>query len=124
MFLSPGQKPKLATSCEEASRVTAFAPGIGGARGPEKGRRSGVHEVELDLEAAALVRDEPCGESARGDAVGHVPPVVARRRERKPDLADDLGVEVQRLLRGPPGRERQGGQSRLHGRGGSGGKGG
>ena len=36
------------------------------------------------------------GEAARGDVKRDGPPVVRKRREREPDLADDLGPQVQR----------------------------
>jgi len=63
-----------------------------------------VEQVERDLHVAGAVAGghRPGRQPARGDVQRHVPPVVARRRERHADLAGDLGVAVQRLLRRLP----------------------
>ena len=61
-----------------------------------------IEEVESDLEGRPAMTEAPCREPADVDVEGCVPPVVARRRRGEPDLADDLGVEVQGVLRRAP----------------------
>ena len=61
-----------------------------------------IEEVESDLEGRPAMMQAPCREPADVDVQGCVPPVVARRRRREPDLADDLRVQVQRVLRPAP----------------------
>ena len=56
MLASPGQNPKLATSWEYASDVTAFAPGIGGARRPEN--RVSARSKECQKKCTGLVLHE------------------------------------------------------------------
>jgi hypothetical protein len=67
-----------------------------------------VDEVEIDLKRDALRRVHGARrQSAHVDVERHVPPVVARRGGRHPDLADDLRPQVQRLLGGFPVLQRQ-----------------
>jgi hypothetical protein len=61
-----------------------------------------VDEVEVDLEGRVSFVQPSGGEAAHVDVEGNVPPLVARRRGREADLAHDLAVEVQRVLRRPP----------------------
>lgn len=65
-----------------------------------------IDEIEVELQATAAIGHERGGEPARAHVERHVPPVVARGREREPDLADDLREAVQRLAGRPPRRER------------------
>jgi hypothetical protein len=50
----------------------------------------------------APVMQPPRREAAHVDVEGDVPPVIARRDGGQPDLADDLAVQVQRVLRRAP----------------------
>ena len=61
-----------------------------------------IDEVDRDLERRAVVMQPPRRETSHVDVQRDVPPVVARRRGRQPDLADDLAVEMQRVLRCAP----------------------
>ena len=65
-------------------------------------RQGVVEEVKPDLEGRPAMMQAPCRKSADVDVEGCVPPVVLRRRRGKPDLADDLRVQVQRVLRRAP----------------------
>ena len=49
-------------------------------------------EVEVDLEVPAVEGHAARRETRRGDVQRDVPPVVARRGDGEPDLADDLGI--------------------------------
>ena len=69
-----------------------------------------VVKVELDLETAAIVRDRSCRQTSRRDIQRHVPPVIDTRVRSQPYLADDLQIEMQRVLCGPPGVERHFGE--------------
>jgi hypothetical protein len=63
-----------------------------------------INEVAPDLEGRVAMVQAPCCEPADVDVEGGVPPVVAGCRGREPDLADDLGVQVQGVLcRAPVG---------------------
>jgi hypothetical protein len=64
-----------------------------------------VDEVERDLELGFPVVKATRGEAADVDVERRVPPVVARRRRGEPDLAEDLTVEVEGVLRRSPVRE-------------------
>src|ERR671914_930515 len=79
-----------------------FRPTIGG---PHDERV--VDEVDDDLESRAAMVHAPRGETADVDVQRDVPPMVARRRRSQSDLADDLAVQMQRVLRGTPAVEVQ-----------------
>ncbi len=57
-----------------------------------------VEEVEVDLKGGVFVMQPPGREAAHVDVERRVPPVVARRRGCNAYLADDLAVQVQRVL--------------------------
>jgi hypothetical protein len=57
-----------------------------------------VDKVEADLERRAVAMQSPGGQAAHVDVQRHVPPVIARGRCCQTDLADDLAVQVQRVL--------------------------
>jgi len=59
-------------------------------------------EVEVDLEGRVVVMQPPGRKAADVDIERSVPPVITRRRGREADLADDLAVEMQRVLRRAP----------------------
>ena len=61
-----------------------------------------IGEVELDLQVVGVGRHPARREPSDRRPEGHVPPVVAHRRERQPGLADDLCPQVQRVLRRLP----------------------
>ncbi len=61
-----------------------------------------VDEVERDLELGFPVMEATRRQAADVDVEGRVPPVVARRGRREPDLAENLAVEVEGVLRRPP----------------------
>jgi hypothetical protein len=64
-----------------------------------------IDEVDRDLERRVAMMQPPRREPADVDVQRHVPPVVARRRGGQPDLAEDLAVEMQRVLgRAPVGQ--------------------
>src|SRR5450756_1529696 len=66
-----------------------------------------IDEVEVDLEAAHAVWNGRRRQPARGDIERDMPGMIEPRRAREPDLADDLGPQVQRFVSLPPRRERQ-----------------
>ena len=70
-----------------------------------------IDEVEGQVEAHVAVRQAAGGQAAHVHVERDVPPVVARLRRCQLDLADDLRVQVQRLLRLLPGGVRELGQS-------------
>ncbi len=61
-----------------------------------------IEEVEPDLEGRPAMMEAPRREPANVDVQGDVPPVIARCRRGEPDLAEDLGVQVQGVLRRAP----------------------
>ena len=61
-----------------------------------------VDEVERDVIGRLLLMETARGQAAHVDVERDVPPVVARRSRGEPDLADDLAVEVERVLRRAP----------------------
>jgi hypothetical protein len=73
-----------------------------------------VDEVERDLELGFPVVEATRGQAANVDVERRVPPVVARRRRGQADLAEDLAVEVERILGRAPVCEVKLGES--HGR--------
>src|SRR5450432_142508 len=66
-----------------------------------------IDEVEVDLEAAHAVRNGRGRQSARGDVQCDMPGMIEPRRAREPDLADDLGAQMQRFVSVAPRRGRQ-----------------
>src|SRR3954452_17134651 len=66
-------------------------------------------EVELELEDLAADRNRRGSEPARRDVERNLPAVVGPRRQRQPDLADDLRPELQGRGRLAPRRIRQSG---------------
>jgi hypothetical protein len=64
-------------------------------------------EIEPDFERALAVGNERRRQPARMHVQRHVPPVIDERCQRKPDLANDLSLHVQRAARVPPLGERQ-----------------
>jgi hypothetical protein len=67
-----------------------------------------VDEVEIHLEGTRSVRDGRSPQAPGGKLEGDLPPVVHHRLQRQRDLTDDLGVHVQRVVRGLPIRDREG----------------
>ncbi len=64
-----------------------------------------VDEVEVDLECRVLVVEPPRRQAAHVDVERCVPPVVPRCCGRESDLADDLAVQMERVLsRAPVGQ--------------------
>jgi hypothetical protein len=61
-----------------------------------------IDEVERDLEGRIAVMQPSRREAADVDVERDVPPVVARRRGRQPDLAEYLAVQMQRVFRCAP----------------------
>ena len=61
-------------------------------------------QVEVDLDEALAGMDRRRAEAAGMDVERHVPAVVEPGRKRQPQLADDLGPEVQRRGAVAPGR--------------------
>ena len=58
-----------------------------------------IDEVERDLERRAAMVQASRRETAHVHVQRDVPPVVARGGGRQTDLAEDLAVEMQRVLR-------------------------
>ena len=56
------------------------------------------NEIEIYLEESTVIRHGGCRESARSDIKSNIPPVIHERRRCEPDLADDLGEHMQRLI--------------------------
>src|SRR5688500_7448750 len=61
-----------------------------------------LHEIEVDLKCAGLVRNRRGSEAASGDVQRRVPRVNLPWRLRQSDLADDLRPEMERLASGLP----------------------
>jgi len=66
-------------------------------------------EVELELEDLAADRNRRGAEPARRHVERNLPAVIRPRRQRQPDLADDLRPELQGRGRLAPRRIRQSG---------------
>src|SRR5918999_2505013 len=66
-----------------------------------------VDEVDDDLESRAAMVHAPRGETADVDVQRDVPPMVARRCRPQSELADDLAVQMERVLRRTPAVEVQ-----------------
>jgi len=63
-----------------------------------------IAEVDRELESRALVVQSPRRQPVEVDVERGVPPVVPRWRRREPHLAEDLAVEMERVLgRAPVG---------------------
>jgi hypothetical protein len=62
-----------------------------------------IDEVEIDLERAPFMRDRGSGQATRRHVQGHVPRMIDPRRPGQPDLADDLGPQMQRRAGVLPG---------------------
>src|SRR5919106_1720661 len=69
-----------------------------------------IDEVDRDLERCAAMMQTPCREPANIDVQRDVPPMVARRGGREPDLSEDLAVEMERVFRPAPVAQVQLGQ--------------
>ena len=74
-----------------------------------------IDEVEIDLEGPRPIGDRRGGQPACGDVQRDMPGMIEPGRARQPDLADDLGPQMQRLAGFPPGRSRQFRPGRLRG---------
>ena len=59
-------------------------------------------EIELDLECLRSDRDRRCAKSPGRHIERRLPAVIEPGGEREPDLADDLGPEMQGRKRLPP----------------------
>ena len=70
-----------------------------------------VDEVEVDLAAGRAGVDRRSAEPARSDVERHLPAVIEPRRQREPDLADDLRPQLQRGGAVAPGCEASSGQA-------------
>ena len=66
-----------------------------------------VDEIEVDLERSRTVRHRRRRQSARRDVERHMPGMIEPGRFGQPDLADDLGPELQRRTGVTPRRRRQ-----------------
>jgi hypothetical protein len=66
-----------------------------------------VDEVEEDLEGADSVRNWQGREAPRGDVEGDVSPMIDEGCERATHLADDLGLQMQRVAGVGPFRQWQ-----------------
>ena len=66
-----------------------------------------VDEIEIDLERPRAVRHRRSRQSARRDVERHMPGMIQPGRFGQPDLADDLGPELQRRTGVTPRRGRQ-----------------
>ena len=95
---APEPRHELAVEPRDRARLERHREGAGVAVGH---RQSVVDEVEVDLESRSPYG---IGESSgpRGHIERHMPPVVERRRQGQPDLADDLEPHMQRRNRGLP----------------------
>src|SRR5438034_4034556 len=61
-----------------------------------------IDEIDGDLERRLTMMQAPRRQPAYVDVQRDVPPMVAGCRGRQPDLAQDLAVKVQRVLRVAP----------------------
>ena len=66
-----------------------------------------IEKVEFDLEGARAIWNRRGRQSARGDVQRDVPGMVQPGFAREPDLADDLGPQLQRFASLTPRRGRQ-----------------
>src|SRR5580704_7451690 len=66
-----------------------------------------IQKIELYLEIPGAIRNRRSRKPARGDIERHMPGMVEPGRERQPDLADDLGPQLQRRGGVAPRRGRQ-----------------
>ena len=87
-------KPRheLAIEPRDGTRLEDHREGAGVAVGDVQ---TVLDEVEIHLERSVPVRDRRGRQAAGGHVQRHVPPVVERRRQSEPDLADDLDPPVQ-----------------------------
>lgn len=99
--------PELAQSGEEVAvelrAGQALAQREAGLPPPARAHAQAVaDEVELDLPREFAARQRAGREPARRDVQRDVPPMVPKRHERHPNLAHDLRVAMERLLRRLP----------------------
>ena len=55
-----------------------------------------IDEIEIDLERSRTIRHRRRRQSARRDVERHMPGMIEPGRSGQPNLADDLGPELQR----------------------------
>ena len=67
-------------------------------------------KIEFDLKITSSIRDRSRRQTSRRDIQRHVPPVIDTRMRSQTYLADDLQIEMQRVLRRPPGVKRHFGE--------------
>ena len=99
-------------SAADVERLGAIVAGAG--------NQGVVDEVDRDLEGRIAMVQAPGDEAAHVDVQRGVPSVVARGGSGQPDLAEDLAVQVQSVLRGAasnPDATRAGSYSPDHERG-------